>query len=302
MTPGGVSGELLGIDGTRELNVLTDTYGAQYGKRAGAQVSIATQSGGNILHGTLFEFLRNNALDARNYFDQGSAPPFRRNQFGGATGADPSRRNKLFLFGNYEGFRQSLAVTNVSIVPDDQARQGFLPNSTTGIYTKVPNLNTGMLPYMALWPEPNGPQLTQNGLPTGTAYSYNNPKQSINEDFGTMRGDYTISNRDTASLFYTIDQGNSFLPQADPLFTAAETLSSQVLSAQESHVFSSSAINTATFGYSRAAFNFAPGAVSSFSSALSFVQGQPSGWHHGFRRCHHNRGGSDHRGGRQQCG
>ena len=71
ITPGGVSGELLGIDAVREFNVLTDTYGAEYGKRAGAQVSVVTQSGTNALHGTLFEFLRNSALDARNFFDQG---------------------------------------------------------------------------------------------------------------------------------------------------------------------------------------------------------------------------------------
>src|SRR5260370_791287 len=67
ITPGGVSGQLLGIDAIREFNALTDTYGAEYGKRAGAQVSIVTQSGSNTLHGSLFEFLRNNALDARNF-------------------------------------------------------------------------------------------------------------------------------------------------------------------------------------------------------------------------------------------
>ncbi len=74
VTPGGTSGELLGVDAVREFNVVTDTYGAEYGKRDGAQVSIVTSSGTNQLHGTAFEFLRNSALDARNYFDQGSIP------------------------------------------------------------------------------------------------------------------------------------------------------------------------------------------------------------------------------------
>src|ERR1019366_3310030 len=86
VTPGGVSGELLGIDAVREFNVLTDTYSAEYGKRAGAQVTVVTQSGTNLLHGTLFEFVRNSALDAPGPFDQGTVPPFRRNQFGGAAG------------------------------------------------------------------------------------------------------------------------------------------------------------------------------------------------------------------------
>jgi hypothetical protein len=276
VTPGGVSGQLLGIDGVREVNVLTDTYGAQYGKRAGAQVEIVTQSGGNLIHGSVFEFLRNSALDARNFFDQASVPPFRRNQFGGALGG-PIRRNKLFLFGNYEGFRQALALTSVSVVPDAQARQGLLPNSTTGVYTKVANLNTGMLPFLALWPTANGPELMQNGLPTGTAYSYNNPHQSIHENFGTTRADYKFSEYDSASLFYTIDAGNSILPQADPLFAAAETLTSQVASTQETHIFSPTLLNTMTFGFTRAAFNFEQGPSQSFPSNVSFVQGLPPG-------------------------
>src|SRR5712692_5080297 len=115
ITPGGVSGDLLGIDAVREFNVMTDTYSAEYGKRAGAQVSVVTQSGTNALHGSIFEFLRNSALDARNVFDQASVPPFRRNQFGGALGG-PLKKDRLFLFGNYEGFRQSLAISNVSVV------------------------------------------------------------------------------------------------------------------------------------------------------------------------------------------
>src|SRR5207244_8732910 len=68
VTPGGVSGDLLGIDAIREFNVLTGTYNAEYGKRAGAQVNVVTQSGGNQIHGSLFEFFRNSALDARNTF------------------------------------------------------------------------------------------------------------------------------------------------------------------------------------------------------------------------------------------
>ena len=158
ITPGGVSGELLGIDAVREFNVLTDTYSAEYGKRAGGQVSVVTQSGTNALHGSLFEFLRNSALDARNFFDQGSVPAFRRNQFGGALGG-PLKKDRWFLFGNYEGFRQALAVSNVSVVPDEQARLGSLPNATTGVYAPVANLNPAMLKYMAMWPAVNGPEL-----------------------------------------------------------------------------------------------------------------------------------------------
>src|SRR5438270_1488996 len=228
VSPGGVSGELLGIDAVREFNVLTSTYPAEYGKRAGAQVIVVTQSGSNTLHGSIFEFLRNSALDARNFFDQASAPPFRRNQFGGAVGG-PLKKDKLFLFGNYEGFRQSLAVSNVSVVPDEQARQGFLPNAA-GVATQVTGLNASMLQYMSFWPRPNGPELLANGLPSGTALSYNNPKQSIREDFGTVRADYTIRDRDSLSASYTVDDGSSLIPLADPLFGSGVRLRSQVAS------------------------------------------------------------------------
>ena len=162
-----MSGDLLGIDAIREFNVLTDTYGAEYGKRAGGQIAVVTQSGTNSLHGSVFEFLRNSALDNPGIFDQGVVPPFRRNQFGGALGG-PIKKDRLFLFGNYEGYRQSLAVSSVSVVPDDQARQGLLPNAA-GVPTPVTNLNKAMLPFTALWPEPNGPELTVNGIASGTA-------------------------------------------------------------------------------------------------------------------------------------
>ena len=123
-SPGGTSQQLLGVDAVREFNLLTDSYGAEYGKRPGAQVLIVTQSGTNQLHGSLYEFLRNNAFDARNFFDGGSAPGFERNQFGAALGG-PIRKNKTFVFANYEGFRQHLHQTGVDLVPDTNARNGL---------------------------------------------------------------------------------------------------------------------------------------------------------------------------------
>ena len=275
VTPGGVSGELLGIDAVREFNVLTDTYGAEYGKRSGAQVNVVTQSGTNVLHGTIFEFLRNSALDARNFFDQAFVPPFRRNQFGGALGG-PLKKDRLFLFGNYEGFRQSLAVSSVSIVPDAEARLGFLPNAS-GVETKVSKLNPAMLPYMSFWPHSNGAELLANGLPSGTALSYNNPKESIREDFGTLRADYLLRVRDTLSAAYTIDDGNSLIPLADPLFGSYTTLRMQVASLEETHVVSPSILNTFRAGFSRAGFNLDSSPLASFPSSLSFVEGQGPG-------------------------
>jgi hypothetical protein len=159
VTPGGTSGYLLGIDAVREFNVLTDTYSAEYGKRAGAQVSAVTQSGTNQFHGTIFEFLRNSALDSPGPFDNGTVPLFRRNQFGGAAGG-PLKKDRLFLFGNYEGFRQSLDVSSVSVVPDANARMGILPDPCSGAPTAVSMANTTMEQYASVfWPQPNGPEL-----------------------------------------------------------------------------------------------------------------------------------------------
>ncbi|HUA19424.1 MAG TPA: carboxypeptidase regulatory-like domain-containing protein [Bryobacteraceae bacterium] len=275
ITPGGVSNELLGIDAIREFNVLTDNYDVEYGKRAGAQVNVVTQSGTNDLHGTIFEFLRNSDLDARNFFDQGFVPPFRRNQFGGALGG-PLKKNKWFLFGNYEGFRQSLAESSVSVVPDSEARQGLLPNAA-GVYVPVSKLNPAMLPYTALWPQPNGAELLVNGLPTGTALAYNNPRQTVREDFGTMRTDYNLSERDTLSAAYTVDDGVSNTPQPDPLFGSLETLRNQVASVEETHVFNPEFLNTFRAGFSRAAFSLGAFATQSFPSDLSFVSGLDPG-------------------------
>jgi Carboxypeptidase regulatory-like domain/TonB-dependent Receptor Plug Domain len=276
ITPGGVSGQLLGIDAIREFNVQTDTYPAEYGKRAGAQVTVVTQSGSNVLHGSAFEFLRNSALDARNFFDQASVPPFRRNQFGGALGG-PLKKDKLFLFGNYEGFRQALAVSNVAVVPDAQARQGLLPNSS-GVYAPVANLNPKMLPYaQSFWPDVNGPELKSNGVPAGTALSYNNPRQSVREDFGTLRGDYVFGPRDSLSSAYTVDDGSSVIPLADPLFASNEVLRSQIASLQETHVFSPELLNTFRVGFSRAAFDYNSYPLTTFPASLDFVSGAGPG-------------------------
>ena len=291
VTPGGASGELLGIDAVREFNVLTDTYSAEYGKRAGAQVSVVTQSGTNALHGSVFEFVRNSAFDSAGPFDRAGAPPFRRNQFGGAAGG-PLKKDRLFLFGNYEGFRQSLALSSLSVVPDSLARTGMLPNAGTGVYSTVSGLNNNILPYMTFWPAPdaNGelmvPSTTNPSVlvPSGVAFSHNNPNEHLQEDFGTLRADYNVGNRDTVTGAYTIDDGTSLIPLADPLFASTTPLRMQVFSLQETHVFSPQLLNNFTVGFSRASFSLGgvnppvgttPGTIS--ANAADFVTGAGPG-------------------------
>jgi Carboxypeptidase regulatory-like domain/TonB-dependent Receptor Plug Domain len=287
VTPGGTSGYLLGIDAVREFNVLTDTYSAEYGKRAGAQVSVVTQSGTNQFHGTVFEFLRNSALDSPGPFDQGTVPAFRRNQFGGAAGG-PLRKDRLFLFGNYEGFRQSLDLSSVSVVPDSNARLGILPNACTGVPTAVAKANATMEQYASrFWPQPNGPELTVPASGTGctnaaqvasgTAKAFYNPNEHIREDFGTLRADYNLARNDTLSSAYTIDDGTSLIPLADPLFASFTPLRMQVLSLSETHIFSPEILNTATVGFSRASFALGSVPLAAFPANLSFVTGAGPG-------------------------
>lgn len=248
VTPGGTSGQLLGVDAVKEFNVVSDTYGASYGKRNGAQVSIVTTSGTNQLHGTAFEFLRNSALDARNYFDQDGVPEFQRNQFGGSLGG-PLRKDKLFLFGNYEGFRQAWGLSTVTLVPDTQARAGYLPDSSGNL--KYVGVDPAVAPLLALWPEQNGPEL---GSGIGEAFSH--PRQHIREDFGTVRLDNNLGSKDLLFAVFTIDDSSANTPSQNPLSLINEGLREQVTSIQEQHVFSPSLLNTARFGFSRASFNF----------------------------------------------
>jgi len=249
VTPGGASGQLLGVEAVREFNVVSDTYGAEYGKRPGGQVSIVTASGTNQLHGSVYEFLRNSDLDARNFFDQGSIPQFQRNEFGGAVGG-PIVKDKLFIFGNYEGFRQHLGLSDVTLVPDTEARLGYLPNATTGKLKNV-GVAPGVAPLFALWPAQNGPDL---GSGIGEAFSH--PLQTIREDFGTTRFDYNISNADSLFGVYTVDNSADHTPSVNPLSSAIENANEQVASLQEQHVFSPTILNTARIGFSRATFFF----------------------------------------------
>src|SRR5579864_5881423 len=183
MQPGGASQQLLGVDAVREFNVLRDSYSAEYGKRPGGQVIIATQSGSNQLHGNVYEFLRNNALDAPNFFDQGSAPPFQRNQFGAALGG-PLRTGKTFLFGNYEGFRQNLHQTSVAFVPSAASRAAAIAS---------------VQPLLNLWPTPAPGAKDFNGISS----VFSSPLQTVREDFGTSRLDHIFSQRDSLAAIYT---------------------------------------------------------------------------------------------------
>src|SRR5712692_3598432 len=117
--PGSVLGGSLGVDAIQEFSVLTSNYSAEYGKTSGGVVNAITRSGTNQFHGSAYEFLRNSRLDAKNYFDVGNIPPFKRNQFGGAIGG-PIVKDRTFFFADYEGIRQSKGISTLAFVPSDR--------------------------------------------------------------------------------------------------------------------------------------------------------------------------------------
>src|SRR5580700_383272 len=275
MQPGGASGQMLGVDAVREFNILRDTYGAEYGKHPGAQVTIVTQSGTNQWHGSVFEYLRNNVLDAPNFFDPGSAPPFRRNQFGGAIGG-PIQKDKTFVFANYEGFRQSLHQTSVAFVPDAAARSGtFVPLGSACPAAKQAACAAEVTSLLNLWPVADGPDQG-----SGIAKDFSNPLQSIRDDFGTARVDHIFSDKDSFGVIYTVDDSADQTATAiNPFMADATSLREQVASIEETHVFSPTFLNTARIGFSRAGYYFTgeptPGTsaatVSPFLSGVPFV-------------------------------
>ena len=236
MTPGGTSGQLLGVDAVREFNVLRDSYGAEYGKQPGGQVIIATQSGTNQLHGSVYEFLRNNALDAPNFFDQGSAPPFQRNQFGAALGG-PIQSDKTFLFANYEGLRQHLHQTSAAFVPDAASRAAAVPS---------------VQPLLNLWP------IAPAGAPTSTASRKSSAARCkpFAKTSAPLRLDHIFSSRDSSRAFTPSTMATTSPPPPRPLQHRHHHLREQVFSLEETHMFSPSLINVARVGYSRAGYFF----------------------------------------------
>lgn len=279
MQPGGTSGQLLGVDAVEEFNMLRDDYGAEYGKRPGAQVVLVTRRGSNQLHGSLYEFMRNNDLDAPNYFDPGSPPGFQRNQYGGSLGG-PIRRDKTFGFLNVEGLNQHLHQTGVDLVPDNNARAGYLPCTlVTPAPSPCPASGlefVGISRLVSAWPAPsaNAPDFG------GIAEAFNTPLQIIRDDFGTARLDQIFSKADTLNAIYTIDDSADVTPTSTNLYsTDVESLREQLVSMSETHVFSPRLLNQSTIGFSRAAYYFTgePSPGTPAASLPGFLAGRQIG-------------------------
>ena len=192
----------------------------------------------------------------------------------------PIQKNKTFLFGNYEGFRQHLHQTGVDLVPDANARNGYLPCK---LVSPAPSpcpasglAFVGVSPLINAWPAPS-PGAPDFG---GISEAFNNPLQTIRDDFGTVRLDHIFSPKDTLSAVYTIDDSADFTPTSTNLYsTDVESLREQVASIEETHVFSATLLNTARVGFSRAGYFFTgePTPGTPAASLPGFLAGLPIG-------------------------
>jgi len=249
--PGSVLGGNLGVDAIQEFSVITGNYSAEYGKTSGGVVNAVTRSGTNSFHGSAYEFIRNSALDARNYFDLGSIPPFKRNQFGGAVGG-PIIKNKTFFFADYEGIRQAKGISALTTVPSLNARQGIL---STGKVTVDP----AAAAYLAFYHLPNGPT---EGNGDVADYTFAG-QQVVNENFVTGRVDHRISDKDSIFGTYVFDRTPYSSPDGVNDVLQGNLVARQIAGLEETHLFGTGFANTVRLGlnHERVDDNFSVSAI-----------------------------------------
>src|SRR3984893_6925437 len=243
--PGSVLGGNLGVDAIQEFSVLTSNYSAEYGKTSGGVVNAITRSGTNSFHGSGYEFLRNSALDARNFFEDPTKPKalFRRNQFGGTIGG-PIVKNRTFFFADYEGIRQSKGIANANLVPSANARNGMIHDSSGNPITVT--VDPGAQKYLALYP-----LATPSTCPSGAdvcPYIFS-AQQVVTENFFTTRIDHKFTDKDSVFGTYLYDKTPYASP--DPFGNVEINTSSarQIVAAEETHTFTSNFVNALRFGF-----------------------------------------------------
>ena len=241
-TPGSSAGVLLGVDAILEFQVLTNAYSAEFGRSAGGQINAVTRSGENSVHGSVFEFLRNSALDAKDFFDAKTKPipPFKRNQFGATLGG-PIARDKTFYFLAYEGLIERLGVSGATFVPDANARRGIIDGRTVQLHPQVG-------PYLALFPLPNA-----RALSGGIGEYLFSGKQPTDEHFVQGRIDHHFSNKNAVFTRYTFDNGkvNRIPINKTPIAYTAESSRNQYSTTEWRHTFSPTLLNQIRFGINR---------------------------------------------------
>jgi carboxypeptidase family protein/TonB-dependent receptor-like protein len=238
--PSSLSGVLLGVDTVQEFSVQTHGYSAEFGRAAGGVMSTVTKSGTNRIRGTVFEFHRDESLDAKNFFATGDLPDFQRDQYGGTIGG-PVVSNKLFYFGAYEALRERNAFTRFARLPNALAHQGILPTGTVKIHPTTQ-------PYLdLLYPIPNGQDFGDGSAEL--AHSHQDP---TDEHFGVVKFDYNVGKGGNQLMVrWSRDVSDTSISQSHPLFLEDVGTETRYLTAQYQHLFTSALMNTLRFAANR---------------------------------------------------
>jgi hypothetical protein len=288
--PASALGVSLGSDAVEQFSVLTSNYPAQHGRSSGGIIGASTRSGTNVFHGSAFEYIRDSAFDARNFFDD-AKPAFHRNQFGASAGG-PLWKDRTFIFGDYEGLRQSQGVTQLATVPSPAAlgintgpNGGPGPATLCSIPQPPPNgckttqisltgpgsavspdptthIDAAVLPFLrAFYPLPNGP-LLGNG---DTGIFRFAGQQVTPENYFTTKMDHKVSEQDTISGVYMFDKGN--VRQPDELNNKRTGYDSQrqFAAVHEEHIFNPRIVNSFRAGLNRVVT----------TTGLNFLTGNP---------------------------
>jgi hypothetical protein len=236
--PGNYNGEVTGVfrlqaslENVQEFRVDSSNYPAEYGTGSGGQINVITKSGGNVFHGSVFEYVRNDALDARNFFDGASPSILRLNQFGGSLGG-PIVNNKLFFFAGYEGMRQRTSSPFVETTPSAAAWAQAVPaiKPLQGAFPKGQFASANPLFDIAVVQGPG----------------------SVNEDSGNVRLDYVFSEKYRLYSRYSRDQGYGLITQNSSLSYLTETAVPQNLVVAFNQLLSPAVINETKFGFNGA--------------------------------------------------
>jgi Carboxypeptidase regulatory-like domain len=271
------------VDAIREFEMLTSTYDASFGRNPGAQVNVILNGGSNEFHGSLFEFHRNAALDARNFFAQANEPKpkYIRNQFGGSIGG-PIKEDRTFFFGDYEGTRSREGITRVTNVPTAQERAGNFSQSLFGVpinpFTQQP-FDNGQIPNFlinpigsaiaALYPLPNRNAPFQNFV--------SSPVQRDDNDSFDVRVDHRLTDRADLAVRYSFGDRDLFEPFTGPSFSVVpgfgDTVKrrSQNVMAALTFVITPKLVNETRIAFSRVAAS-----VNQQASVLNSTVGLPT--------------------------
>jgi hypothetical protein len=237
----GGTNSLVSIDAMQEFRIQTSTYAPEFGRTPGGQISIATRPGTNLFHGTAFDYLRNDALDASNWFNGYTNNPAlpkareRQNDFGG-TFSGPILKDRTFFFFSYEGLRLRLPETEITTVPDLAARSSATP---------------AMQPYLNAYPLPNGSDDQLTGVAQFAA-SYSNPSSL---DAYSLRIDHRLNNSVTLFARYNYSPSSVAQRGQEPFYSLS-TISSSKINTQTATLgstwsFSPTSANDARLNYSR---------------------------------------------------